>query len=235
MTDNTYPLTEEKNHPGSASPSSITVINPKADDTLRYKVYVSKAVAQDTVRISTTVTVLVHPQDATDKVLTERVQPVLNDFIGGDWVISALDRRSDAAGYERVTMQASARVAFSENFNLADRARAANREGISISDPEVNRSASPEKVVLVVKELWFKIIENVNAQIPQFNALTGRVWRIGDVEFGSPDRGSEPRFSKGSSRSEVDQFFSELDDPSVKQGGERISLTANVTLRSDAT
>lgn len=32
---------------------------------------------------------------------------------------------------------------------------------------------------------------------------------------------------KGSTRSEVDQFFSETDDPSVKQGGERISLSAS--------
>lgn len=234
MTDKNYPELEDKINSGSANPARITLINPKADDTLRYTVYVSKALAQDTVRISTTVTVLVHPQDTIDKVLTERVEPVLNDFISGDWVIRGLDRRSDAVGYERVTMRASARVAFAENFNLADRARAANREGISISDPDVDRSSSPEKVTQAVKELWFKIIENVNMQIPQFNELTGRVWRIGDVEYGAPDRGSEARFSKGSSRSEVDQFYSELDDPSVKQGGERISLTANVTLRADA-
>lgn len=212
--------------------SGITVVNQKSDDTLRYKVSVSKAVAQDTVRVITTITILANPQETTEKLLSERVNPVLNDFIDGDWVISELDRRADAAGYERVTMKASARVPFAENFNLTDRARAANREGISISETEVNRSASPEKVKLVVKELWFKIIEYINEQILQFNTLTGRQWRIGDVDYGVPDRGNEQRYTKGSTRNEVDQFFSEIDDPSVKQGGERISLSASVILRA---
>jgi hypothetical protein len=234
MNENTSLASEDKIHFIPQTATGVTIVHQKSDDTLRYKVSVSKAVAQDTVRVISTITVLVNPQETTEKVLGERVQGVLNDFINGDWVISDLDRRADAAGYERITMKASARVSFAENFNLSDRARTANREGISISDTEVNRSASPEKVKLVVKELWFKIIEYINGQIPQFNALTGREWRIGDVEYGQPDRGGEQRYSKGSTRSEVDQFFSESDDPSVKQGGERISLVANVTLRATA-
>lgn len=227
-------ISEDKIHFLPETPSGVTIVHQKSDDTLRYKVSVSKAVAQDTVRVISTITALVNPQETTEKVLGERVQLVLNNFINGDWVISDLERRADAAGYERITMKASARVSFTENFNLSDRARTANREGISISDTEVNRSASPEKVRLVVKELWFKIIELINDQIPQFNALTDRVWRIGDVEYGQPDRdrGGEQRFSKGATRNEVNQFFSESDDPSVKQGGERINLVANVTLRA---
>ena len=235
MSETTSPESDDKILFVPDAAKGITIIHQKADDTLRYKVNVSKSVAQDTVLVLTTITVLANPQDTTEKVLSERVQPVLKDFIDGDWVISELERHADTAGYERVSMKASARVAVAENFNLTDRARTASREGLSISDTGVSRSASPEKVKLVVKELWFKIIEYINTQIPQFNALTGRVWRIGDVEYGLPDRASESRYTKGSTRSEVDQFFSELDDPSVKQGGERISLTANVTLRATPT
>ena len=233
MSETTSTGSEDKGIFAPDRSTGITVINQKTDDTLRYKVNVSKSVAQDTVLVTTTITVLVNPQETTEKVLSERAQPVLNAFIAGDWVISELERQADAAGYERVSMKASARVSVSENFNLADRARTASREGISISQTDVNRSASPEIVKVVVKELWFKIIEYINGQIPQFNTLTGRVWRIGDVEYGLPDRASEQRYSKGSTRSEVNQFFAETDEPSVKQGGERISLTANVTLRAN--
>lgn len=213
---------------------NIQLNNRKIDDTLRYSVYATKALAQETVRISVSVTVLVHPHDAIDKVLAERVTPALKDFIHADWVISGLDRRADTAGYERVTLQAFARVAFAENFNLANRAHTANREGISISNPEVNRSLSAEKVAETVKELWFTILENVNAQIPHFNQITGRIWRVGDIDYAAPDRNREVRYSKGASSSEIEQYFSEGNDVSFNQGSERISLSAKVTLRADA-
>lgn len=236
MTNKNHPVSSNLNDipADTSNPFNIKFTNRKFDDTLRYSVYATKALAQETVRISVSVTVLVHPHDGIDKVLAERVTPALKDFINSDWVISGLDRRADTAGYERVTLQAYARVAFAENFNLANRARTANREGISISNPEVNRSLSAEKVAVIVKELWFTILENVNTQIPHFNQITGRVWRIGDVEYGTPDRDSETRYSKGASSSEIEQYFSEGNDPSVNQGSERISLTAKVTLRADA-
>ena len=61
--------------------------------------------AQDTVRVSSQVNVLVQPEEKSEKVMSERVLPALNDFIQGDWVISTLERRSDATGYERITMR----------------------------------------------------------------------------------------------------------------------------------
>ena len=85
--------------------TAVCLVSQKPDDTLRYKVSVSKAVAQDTVRVSSQVNVLVQPEEKSEKVMSERVLPALNDFIQGDWVISTLERRSDATGYERITMR----------------------------------------------------------------------------------------------------------------------------------
>ncbi len=234
MTTNTYPVVEESLTTSGCTNLHVHTHPQPIDDTLRYKVSVSKAIAHDTVRVSANVTVLTHPQQTTDIVLAQEIEPTLRDFIAAEWVISYLERKPDAAGYERLTMQASARVEISENFNLIERARRASRDGISLSEPETHRSISVDRVQSVVKELWFRVVAVVNLQKDEFSKASGRTWRIGDIELGQIERTGDNRYTKGAARTENDQFFAEVDEPAAKQGGERISLSANVVLRSTA-
>lgn len=69
-----------------------------------------------------------------------RIRDALNRFISGcNWVFSVLERSTyHVAGYERINLQAAARVPSSQNYNLLRRAQLASCEGLSISDPQVN-------------------------------------------------------------------------------------------------
>jgi hypothetical protein len=207
--------------------------NPKPDDTLRYTVLVTKAVAQETVRINVSVTVLARPDETTDAVLAERVRPALHNFIRGEWMVSGLERQGDAVGFERVSLRAATRVAFAENFNLTERARLASLNGLSIVDPEVDRALAPDKVAVVVKDLWFQVIERVKEHLEHFDRLTGRGWRIGDIEYGLPERGGDRQTVKGARRADAEQFWASTDDAGTLQGAERVSLVARVTLRAE--
>jgi hypothetical protein len=149
-------------------------------------------------------------------------------------MLSGLERHEDAVGFERLSLRATARVPFSENLNLLDRARLASQKGLSISTPTVDRALAPDKVAAVVKDLWFQVIEGVKTHMIEFDRLTGRQWRIGDIEYGLPERGGDRPRMKGAQRDEADQFWSGTDDAAALQGAERVSLIANVTLRTVA-
>lgn len=219
---------DSRNHGEQLSPWT-----PKPDDTLRYTVLVTKAVAQETVRINVSVTVLARPDETIDAVLAERVRPALQNFIRGEWMVSGLERQGDAVGFERVSLRAATRVAFAENFNLTERARLASLNGLSIVDPEVDRALAPDKVAAIVKDLWFQVIERVKEHVEHFDRLTGRRWRIGDVEYGVPERGGERQSMKGARRADAEQFWASTDDAGTLQGAERVSLVARVTLRAE--
>ena len=56
---------------------------------------------------------------------------------------------------------------------------------------------APDKVAAVVKDLWFQAIERVKEHVEHFDRLTGRRWRIGNIEFGLPERGGDRQTMKG--------------------------------------
>ena len=53
-------------------------------------------------------------------------------------------------GYERVQLQAVTRVSAAENHNLDERANAASREGLKLSEPVVSYELSSDKIGEVV-------------------------------------------------------------------------------------
>lgn len=53
-------------------------------------------------------------------------------------------------GYERVQLQAVTRVSAAENHNLDERANAASREGLKLSEPVVSYGLSSDKIGEVV-------------------------------------------------------------------------------------
>ena len=82
-----------------------------------------------------------------------------------------------------------------------------------------------------MKELWFEAVSKVNEYLPEFNRVSGRQWRIGDVVLGTPDGGHCSRNTKGGYRDEVDDMLGDLMESGLA-GAEKVSLIANVTLKS---
>ena len=174
-------------------------------------------------------TALISTTDKDLAALEARVQASLDKFIAGSWTFHNVQRHSDTLGFERVSFKASLRTTEGEAYNLVERARLASREGLSISDPEVDFSLSVEKVDQVVEELRQEVISLVNRHREDFERTTSRKWRIGDITFGTFSPADFARTTKGAYRDE------DLDIQLRDSGGivtaERIKLVAQVELR----
>ncbi len=211
---------------------------PDSADTLRYRVQVQKALPQDDVRMTVPVTALVHTRDHDQAALRQSIREALSAFVPAEWGFSRIDRGGDAVGYERVQLTATARVKAGENFDLAERARRASREGLTLGQPRVDYALSPEKVDEVVRALRIEVLQRVQAHIAEFDRATGRAWRIGDIAFGLDDAGefAAQRTSKGAYRDAEDVLLA-LGEAGVAaglSGAERIKLVATVTLKAPA-
>lgn len=208
----------------------------RPDDTLRFKLFAQKVIVQDDARITVEAHALVSTAQNGRKSLEQKIRGALNSFILADWAFSTIQRGGEAVGYERVTLNASARVPISEVYNLEERARQASTEGLSLREPKINYSIPSQRVSETVQELRRQIVEDAKRQIIEFDQMTGRAWRLGDITFGLWDNRGEYRTGKGAYRVSDDaiaDLFSETDDAGMTSA-ERISLVADVTLRSAA-
>jgi len=208
----------------------------RPDDTLRFKLFAQKAIVQDDARITVEVHALVSTAQNDRKSLEQKIRAALDSFISADWAFSTIQRGGEAVGYERVTLNASTRVPIAEVYNLDERARQASTEGLSLREPKINYSIPSARVSETVQELRRQIVDDAKRQIIEFDQMTGRTWRIGDISFGLMDNRGEYRTGKGAYRASDDaiaDLFSEADDAGMTSA-ERISLVADVTLRSSA-
>jgi hypothetical protein len=218
---------------------SLVLDQPHLIDTMRFKVFVQRRLAQDEVNIKVQVTTLVKTVDRDRTALAARIGEALRSVIQTEWAFSRIERTSDATGYERVSLHASTRVDAVENYDLEERCRRASREGLSISHPAVGYALSLAKVDAIMGELMEEIVAKAAVQASAYSEKTGRAWRIGDIEFGTVDFASTAaRTGKGAYRDEssVGDLLAELDvNPSSGlASAERIWLLANVTLKSAA-
>jgi hypothetical protein len=208
----------------------------RQDDTLRFKLFAQKVLVQEDARITVEVHSLVSTSQNDRKSLEQRIRAALNAFIPADWAFSTIQRGGEAVGYERVTLNASARIAIAEVYNLEERARQASAEGLSLKEPKINYSLPSQRVTDTVQELRRKIVDDAKRQIEEFDESTGRTWRIGDIAFGLWDNRGEYRTGKGAYRASDDaiaDLLSEADDAGMTSA-ERITLVADVTLRAAA-
>jgi len=220
--------------PETEAPMSTTLQLPDFADTLRYRILVQRALPQDDVRLTVPVTALVHTRDHDQAALRKSIRDALNAFVAAEWTFSHIERGGDAVGYERVQLTATARVGSSENYDLAERARRAGREGLTLGQPRVDYALSPEKVDEVVRTLRLEALERVQAHIAEYDAITGRAWRIGDIACGVEDAQlSAVRSSKGAYRDSEDALLAlENASSSGLSGAERIRVVVTVTLRA---
>lgn len=213
--------------------ATVVIDEPSLVDTLRFRVQVEKSLAQETVRIGVRVIAIVRGSDRDSVAIEGRVRDALGQFIAVPWALSRIERSAEAAGYERVQLQAVTRVSAAENHNLDERANAASREGLKLNEPVVSYGLSSDKIGEVVDELRLAALARVQTQVEAINRQTGRAWRIGDVLFGTGDYRAT---SKGAYRDDnISQLIDNLDDDTpVLHAAERVVLLAAVTLKSAA-
>ncbi len=208
------------------------IIRP--DDTLRFKLSAQKEIVQDNARIVVEVHTLISMAASERKILGQRIHAALNGFISADWVFSTNQRDGDFVGYERVALNASARIPLAEVYNLEERARQASEEGFSLRNPSLNYSLPTQFITDTAQELRRQIIEDAKRQMVEFRQTTGRAWRIGDIAFSWPKRRVEQRAEKELRRVSDDAsavLFSTADGASMANA-ELITLLADVTLRA---
>ena len=209
-----------------------TSIQLPMDDTISYKIYVAKAVPVADVTVTAHLTLMVNNRDETQD-LDNRIRSALADFIDTEWTLLTPERTSATPGYERINLKAIAKIPSTENRNLEDRAARANREGLEFNHIHVNRTLPQDQANQIIKELWFEAIEKVTAHLAEFNRASGRQWRIGDVALGTPGTGrTTGRLTKGGYKEEPDEPLGEFMESGLS-GVEKISLTADVTLRAN--
>ena len=204
----------------------------RPDDTLRYRAIAQRTLAQDIVRVSVQVALLVSAAQKDQAVLIRQIRDALNRFIPNvEWGMSALQRGGNpTVGYEQINVTATARIPSAQNFNLNDRAWRASQEGLTLSSVFADGSLPASQVTEVVDELRANIVKKVMFDLSDFEAQTGRKWRIGEIEFGVGGEGGT-RTAKGASRSEGYEGLFDPDGEGLT-GAERISLVAEITLRS---
>jgi hypothetical protein len=199
-------------------------------DTLRYRVQVQRTLTQEDVRLSIDVTALVSTAGNDRQELDHRIRMTLRRFIDADWKYSTVKRIGDSVGYERVTLRANARLPIEEVWNLDERARAASRAGLTLSNPKADYSLPASRISDELQHLRLEAIKEVRAQLPEFERTTGRSWRIGAIHFGVADDSYRAQSAKGGYRS---AGLGELEDEETGLGGsERITLIAEVVLKS---
>ena len=214
----------------------LVIDQPHLIDTLRFRLQAARALPQEDIRLVVNVTALVASADHDQPVLEKRIRATLARLVQTDWTFTRIERQPDAAGYERVTLRAGARVPASENWNLPERARAASRDGIAVNPPEVSYALSSGRVDGAVEALRLDLLARATEQAEKMSKASGRSWRVGDIEFGSAGIVHENmrRTGKGAYSDEDAslEILALIDTPTGVTGGERISLVASVTLKA---
>ncbi len=203
-------------------------------DTLRYWLLAQTVVPHESVRVTVRVQALETAELPGEVPALARIRAALGELVAADWTLARIEREEDASGFERVALTASARVPVEATDNLVVRARRVSRPGVALADPSIEYVLPTDAVDDAVQRLREELLAEALAQAERFTALTGRRWRVGDIEFGAyPGAMLEgSRTGKGAWRGPV-LDAGELPEDTVA-GGERIRLYATVVLKAAA-
>ena len=201
------------------------------DDTISYKIYVAKAVPLADVTVTAQLQLMVSNRDENPD-LDSRIRGALKNFIDTEWTLLEQERSSATPGFERIQLKAMAKIPAKENQKLQERAARANCEGLEFGHVHVSRNLPQNQANQIIKELWFEAVEKVTDHLNEFNRVSGRQWRVGDIALGVPG-GKRPsvRSTKGGNVEDLDEPLGKFMESGFS-GAEKISLTADVTLRS---
>jgi hypothetical protein len=204
------------------------ISNSHLVDTIQFDLQVQKTVIQEHVRLRVGVVTLAHNKEQDFSKIESRIRAALARFVDVEWQFFRIQRGADAIGYERVQLEARAKILAVDNYNLEERARAASQEGLTLSDPRVDYSLPPTRVGETLKELGEQTLKVVQERMAVFCKLTGRNWRIGEIVFNpaAPER-NEYRNPKLA-------MMEDSSDGALVEA-EQVMLKSHVTLKAEPT
>jgi hypothetical protein len=200
-----------------------------AYDSLRLRLTAERLIKRTSIAVGVEIIALISAQDRDVSALEARVREALGRFIDATWHTASSERTRDESGFERVKLIGYARVPREENVNLGERARLASSEGLAIQNPRVDYKVASTVLVAETEKLHGDLIRQAQARIVEFNELTGRNWRIGNITFGVHER-DDGEYTGKFARREAARFGS--DEQDVLLTSERISMIAEVELRA---
>jgi hypothetical protein len=155
-------------------------------DTIEFTLSAEETVVNDTVRITASIVGMI-AQDTSEQSLRESIRTMMKKFIDTDWQFSNVARTSHASGQEQITLNATTRVAESENYALDRRREEASREvnGLRIVSASVDTSATTTQIQETQQKLRLALLKTAQEEARLINqTLTETLYRLGAVTFG---------------------------------------------------
>jgi hypothetical protein len=144
-------------------------------------------VVSDTVRIVTTIAAMLTP-GFTEEQLRADIKDALAKFIpSAEWQTNNLNRTRDASGYERISLNAAARVSERENYNLEERAEAVSRTGLKITNVIADTTIQAKKIEEAERALRKDVLIKAMEELKIINEVVSdsaySPFRIGQITF----------------------------------------------------
>jgi len=202
------------------------------DDCLRYRIVRKRTVHCDSIRVSINVEMLVSTAIQDSARVRGDIAAALSHFIkDAQWTLSTLRRDTGSVvGYEQVRVSAIATTPARENYNLHNRAHQASRQGLVLSNPIVDYSLPHHLVDEAVRVLRIETLKAIQSNISEYNIVTGRSWRLGEIEFGG--NAAYGSTTKGAQRAMDYDDLTDFSHKGAIGGSECVSLVTQVCLRS---
>lgn len=197
--------------------------------TLEFSVNAEKTIVTDTIKLIAHITGLVSVTTTEDAFRSE-IRATVKSLIDTDWQFTNLVRTADDSGFEKVTVTATARVSENENYNLVNRARAASRQGLTITEVEVDTTIPASKIEEAERELRADILQKVLGECAGINALNIGEYRVGRIQFGTTKNAYSQNILATAAKVSYGSGFA-TDDTTLGNAS-KISIVANVSLVS---
>jgi hypothetical protein len=206
-------------------------------DTITFTLSADKLVISDTIKVIVQVNTLV-PNDKSEELIRTDIKGALAKFIPtAEWSFSNLQRSSDTTGYERIYLQASARVSERENFKLEERAKQVSVHGLSLAKVQVDSTVPVYKLEKAEQELRLDIIKKAMTETKEICELTKRDYRVQAIEYQNQ---GDPTYRKsvGTMNAQTaNTFYSSIGGAAPGAGpddslsnAQRVSLSAHIVL-----
>ena len=152
-------------------------------DTITLQLRDEATVVNDTVRLTVPITALI-ADDTAEETIRSDIRNALAKFIpGAEWQFNNIIRSADGTGYERMHLNAVARVSERENYKLEQRAKEASRQGLQISTPHVDTTIPAAKLEEAERALRVSLTKKAVEEQRLLSEAAGRSFRLHSLNF----------------------------------------------------
>ena len=202
-----------------------------ADDSILYRVRIERELPRDQIGIKLAVTAALPTKDTRADTTRQRVLEVLNTLIAAKWELKDLGRTVAESGVTYENLIAKTRVSMEEDRQLEQRASAASRSGLALSEIQTDYTLPIETMDQVCSELRMEALRQIEREVEETSRVTGRNWRIGKIAFEFSEQVFFVASNKGPYRVECNDVLTESTVPG-RTNLDRITLIADVELRA---